>query len=92
MATTLIARGNDMRVAIGSVNAAEFFVTMAASVTFFLALGLGGWPIILGLALGGVMAAPLGAWACKRLPTKPFMVGVGLLVIALSVRTLLGSL
>lgn len=92
VATTLIARGNDMREAIGSVNAAEFFVTLAASVTFFLALGLGGWPIILGLALGGVMAAPLGAWACKRLPTKPFMVGVGLLVIALSARTLLGSL
>lgn len=92
VATTLIARGNEVRETIGSVNAAEFFVTLAASATFFLTLGLGGWPIILGLALGGIFAAPLGAWACKRLPTKPFMIAVGLLVIALSTRTLLGSL
>ncbi len=54
-----------------------------------LTLGLSNWDIILGLALGGLIAAPIGAWACKRIPLKPFMVFVGLLVIALSVRTLL---
>jgi uncharacterized membrane protein YfcA len=45
--------------------------------------------MILGLALGGVPAAPLAAWACKRVRPRPLMVGVGCLVILLSVRTLL---
>ncbi len=89
VATNLIARGSDVRQTVGSVNAVEFFVTVAASATFILTLGLTYWPIILGLALGGLVAAPFGAWACKQIPVKPFMVFVGFLVIALSTRTLL---
>jgi hypothetical protein len=89
VASTLIARGNDVRLTIGSVNAVEFFVTLAASIVFVLMLGLGNWPIIAGLALGGLLAAPVGAWACTRIPLKPFAVLVGLLVIVLSLRTLL---
>lgn len=88
VASTLIARGNDARETIGSVNAVEFFVTLAASVTFVLMLGLSNWPIILALALGGLVAAPIAAWACTRVPLKPLMVLVGILVIALSLRTL----
>jgi uncharacterized membrane protein YfcA len=88
VATTLVVRGNDLRRTIGTVNAVEFFVTVAASVTFFLALGLTHWRVIAGLAVGGVLAAPLAAWACRRLPLKPLMILVGSLVIALSVRTL----
>jgi hypothetical protein len=89
VASNLIARGNDVRITVGSVNAVEFFVTLAASITFFLTIGLTHWGIILGLAVGGVLAAPLGAWAAKRLPHKPFMVIVGLLIIGISARTLL---
>ncbi len=89
VATNLIVRGNDLRLTVGSVNAVEFFVTLAASVTFILTIGLSHWSIILGLAIGGVLAAPIGAWACKRIPVKPFMILIGLLVIALSVRTIL---
>jgi hypothetical protein len=89
VASTLIARGSDVRLTIGSVNAVEFFVTLAASLTFILMLGLANWQIIAGLALGGLVAAPIGAWACTRIPLKPFTVIVGLLVIVLSLRTLL---
>jgi uncharacterized protein len=89
VATNLIVRGNDLRQTVGSVNAVEFFVTLAASITFVLSLGLSHWSIILGLGLGGVVAAPLGAWACKRIPVKPFMILLGILVIALSLRTIL---
>jgi hypothetical protein len=88
VATTLVVRGNDPRRTIGTVNAVEFFVTAAASVTFFFALGLTHWRVIAGLAAGGVLAAPLAAWACRRVPVKPLMVLVGVLVIGLSVRTL----
>lgn len=89
VASTLIARGSDARLTIGSVNAVEFFVTLAASLTFVLMLGFTNWPMILGLALGGFVAAPLAAWACTRIPLRPLMALVGLLVIALSVRTIL---
>lgn len=91
VASNLIARGNAMREAIGSVNAVEFFVTLSSSIVFVLTLGLTHWQIIAGLALGGVLAAPLGAWACKRVPHKPFMILVGLLIIGLSIRTLYRS-
>ena len=89
VASNLIVRGNDIRKTIGSVNAVEFFVTLAASATFLVALGLSHWQTILGLALGGVLAAPFGAWAAKHVPVRPFMVLVGVLVILLSTRTLL---
>ncbi len=89
VASNLITRGNEARQAIGSVNAVEFFVTLAASVTFIVTLGVTNWPIVLGLALGGVLGAPFGAWACKRLPIRGLMVLVGGLIVALSVRTIL---
>lgn len=88
VATTLVARGNDLRQTVGSVNAVEFFVTLASSITFILMLGLTNWAVIVGLALGGLVAAPLAAWATKRIPLRPFMLAVGILVIALSIRTL----
>ena len=89
VASNLIVRGNDIRKTIGSVNAVEFFVTLSASVTFLITLGLTNWQIILGLAIGGVLAAPLGAWAARHVPVKPFMIFVGALVILMSARTLL---
>jgi uncharacterized membrane protein YfcA len=91
VSSTLIARGSDIRITIGSVCAVEFFVALAASITFFIALGLTYWQIIAALAVGGIVAAPIGAYLCKRLPLRPFMFAVGLLIIALSVRTLLKS-
>lgn len=92
VASNLIARGGDIRKTIGTVNSVEFFVTLAASIVFLITLGLSNWQIILGLAVGGVIAAPLGAWASRHIPIKPFMIMVGVLVILLSLRTLLLAL
>ncbi len=84
VASNLIIRGNDTRVTVGSVNAVEFFVTLAASITFFLTIGLTHWNIILALAIGGVIAAPFAAWAAKHIPHKPFMVLVGVLIVVIN--------
>ncbi|MBB1088122.1 sulfite exporter TauE/SafE family protein [Lysobacter sp. SG-8] len=89
VASNLLARGNGFRLTVGTVNAVEFFVTLTASLMFLLTLGLSHWDVILGLAIGGVAAAPLGAWLVKRVRPKPMLVLVGLVVIALSARTLL---
>jgi hypothetical protein len=88
--TTLVARGKDARMTIGSVNFSEFFVTLAESVTFVLTISfLGYWQVILGLLIGGVIAAPLAAVLAKKLPTKILMFIVGTLIVGLSIRTII---
>lgn len=86
--STLVARGNNPRFAIGSVNTSEFFVTLAQSIVFFITLGVMTWKIVLGLLIGGVIAAPMAALLCKRIPYKVLMVMVGLLITGLSIRTI----
>jgi hypothetical protein len=88
VASNLIARGHELRLTVGSVNAVEFFVTLTASVVFLMTIGLSHWSIVLGLALGGVVAAPFGAWLVRFVRPKLLMPVVGLLVIGLSTRTL----
>jgi uncharacterized membrane protein YfcA len=55
--STLLGQGTTPRYAIGSVNIAEFFVTLIISTTFFLTVGLSLWPIIAGLIIGGYRGA-----------------------------------
>jgi hypothetical protein len=87
--TTLVARGKNPRLTIGSVNFSEFFVTLAESITFVLTLSFSQyWQIILGLLIGGVIAAPLAARMTKKLPLKALMILVGTLIVILSIRTL----
>ncbi len=88
VASNLLARGNDLRLTVGTVNAVEFFVTLTASLVFLVTLGIDHWDIIAGLAIGGVLAAPLGAWLVRHVRPRPLMLLVGVLVIGLSVRTL----
>jgi uncharacterized protein len=86
--TTLIGRGVTPRLAIGSANVAEFFVTATVTATFVATVGLTLWPVITGLVIGGVAAAPFAAYATKHLPDKPVMILVGAVVVLLSVRSL----
>jgi len=90
--STLVARGHNPRFTIGSVNIAEFFVTVTEVATFLTMIGLVQWQIIVGLIVGGVLAAPLAAYICKRLPSKALMIMVGTLIIALSIRTIYQTL
>jgi uncharacterized protein len=90
--STLIGRGNVPREAIGSASLAEFFVTAAVSATFVATVGVSLWPIIVGLVLGGVLAAPFAALVARRLPDRPLMVIVGVVVALLALRGLLASL
>ena len=90
--STLLVRGNDVRMTIGSVNACEFFITVTVSVTFFLSNVFISWQTVAALAAGGTVAAPLGAWLCRHVPVKVMLFIVGLLIIGLSSRTIWLSL
>lgn len=92
VSTTLIASGRNPRYTIGSVNLAEFFVALGSSVAFVAAIGITHFQIILGLILGGVVAAPIAAHLSRRLPIKAMMIVVGIVVIIVSLRLILLSL
>lgn len=86
VATTLIARGRNPRYTIGSVNLAEFFISFASSVTFFVTIGMGYFQIIAGLLIGGIIAAPIAARLTSRLPVKKMLLIVGIVVVIVSIR------
>lgn len=92
VASNLAARGHDIRTTVGTVIAVEFFVTLAASITFFFNMGLNHLDIILALAGGGILAAPFGAWIVKKVPIKPFMVFVGIFIICMGVYNFLKAM
>ena len=86
--STLLAKGRKSNYVVGTVSLAEFFVTLAAALTFFASLGVSHWYIIVGLILGGVVAAPLAAKLAGKLPQKTALLLVALLVIVFSIRIL----
>lgn len=89
--STLLGQGRDPRYTIGSVNAAEFAITFASGITFLLFHGVDSWQVVLGLIVGGVIAAPFGAVFVNKVKRKPLMILVGVLVICLSLRTIILS-
>lgn len=90
--STLLANGGAARTSIGTVNAAEFSVTLAISITFLLSIGIDHWQVVLGLLLGGVIAAPLAAILVKRVPERAVLVAVGVLLLGISAFQISGVL
>jgi uncharacterized membrane protein YfcA len=84
--STLLARGNWPRQTIGSVNLAEFGVTIVQSITFFLTIGFSNWQIVSGLIIGGVVAAPLAPVVIRYIPNRVLVKMVGFIVALLSIR------
>jgi len=89
--TTLVVNDVEPSKAIGSVNFTEFFVTFSETLAFLILLGPERfqWNLILGLIAGGLLCAPIAAFACKKLPQRMLGVLVGITVILLSTRMLL---
>jgi uncharacterized protein len=79
--SNLLVQGSNPRKTIGTVNTAEFFLTVTISITFIAALGLEAFTAATaGLLIGGVMAAPFGAWIAKRVNPDMLLTFVGALV------------
>lgn len=92
--SSLIGAGAPPRFVVGTVNAAEFIVTCGIVSAFVATLLAGAWTesshvidhatAIGGLVAGGLPAALAAGWLVKRLPRKPMMIAVGLLIAAIS--------
>ena len=88
--STLINKGRSPLYTIGSVNLSEFFIAFFGSLSFVISLNVLDYlNITLGLIIGGVIAAPFGAYICRIVKPRRLMIVVGFLVFALSLRTIM---
>jgi uncharacterized protein len=89
--TTMLSSGRlEPRQVVGSVDTAEFVVTVGASLGFLLALGRQGidWSAAAALLVGGLVAAPLAALLVRHLPPRVLGVCAGGLIVLTNLRTL----
>ncbi len=89
--TSLVGSGHDPRTTIGSVNFAEFFLTVTVATALFSILDQSVWTIVAGLVIGGLFAAPFAAYITKHLKTKKLLILVGSLISLISVFNLYKS-
>ena len=79
--SNLLIQGANPRKVIGTVNTAEFFLTVTISATFIAALG---WEAFtrqtVGLLIGGIAAAPLGGYIAKKVEADRMLVMVGIVL------------
>ena len=83
--SNLLIQGADPRKVVGTVNSVEFFLTLAVSAAFIWHLGVADVAgATLGLLIGGLLAAPIGAWVAKRFNPKLMLILVGVVLTATS--------
>ncbi|MEU2350239.1 sulfite exporter TauE/SafE family protein [Modestobacter sp. NPDC049651] len=90
----ILASGRmEPRKVIGSIDTSEFLVSLAASLGFLFALGSQGIKVswVIGLLVGGLIAAPIAAWLVRHVPPRLLGSGVGGIIVLTNARTLLKS-
>ena len=79
--SNLLIQGAEPRRVVGTVSAVEFFLTISVSAAFIYHLGFADVAgATLGLLIGGIAAAPLGAFAAKRFAAKHMLILVGIVL------------
>jgi uncharacterized protein len=83
--SSLLGSGSDPRTTIGTVNFAEFFLTISSATSFILLAGQPDtWLMVAGLVFGGMFAAPFAALLCKKLSARTLLTIVGCLITLIS--------
>lgn len=89
--TSMLSSGRlEPRKVVGSVDTAEFVVTIGASLGFLTALGSQGidWTYAAALLVGGVVAAPVAAALVRFMPARVLGVTAGGLIVLTNLKTL----
>ncbi|MGI4804404.1 MAG: TSUP family transporter [Janthinobacterium lividum] len=84
--TGLIAGGRNVRYTIGTSTLTKGCVAFTSAITFIILIGLHHFQVILGLVLGGMIAAPIAVRISNKLPIKTLLLFVGVVVILVSLR------
>lgn len=91
--SNLLIQGSSPRMTVGTVNTTEFFLTTAVSITFITQIGFEAFTAAtFGLLIGGLLAAPLGAYLTKRIPPQRLMLMVGVILTMTSLFSLYKAL
>ncbi len=91
--SNLLVQGVHPRKVIGTVNTAEFFLSVTISATFVVTMGAENFTkAMVGLLIGGLAAAPLGGFAAKRLPARALLIMVSIVLILTSAYGIYTSL
>ena len=85
--SNILSQGKNPKETIGTVNTTEFFVAFFSTGVFLFFVGIDSWPVVLGLILGGVIAAPMGAYFASRINKRTLMILVGIVIILTSLYT-----
>lgn len=88
----ILASGRlEPRKVIGSIDASEFIIAVAASLGFLFSLGSQGinFAWVAAILAGGVIAAPIAAWLVRHIPPRLLGASVGGLIVLTNVRSLL---
>jgi hypothetical protein len=94
--STLIGAGNEPRYTVGTVNTAEFFVTIAVLAAFLAAGITGFWTeareigdhamAVIGLVAGGLPAAVIAGYLPKIVNARSLSGAIGFIVLAIGVQ------
>jgi uncharacterized protein len=90
--STMIARGVPPRYAIGTSNAAIFFVAIGTCLTLWAHLGTMRYDMVIALLIGGAVAAPIAAYVTRHVPQRAAAAAVGVVVFLLGASGLYATL
>ena len=87
--SNLLIQGGDPRKTVGTVNSAEFLLALSVSIAFLATIGLEAFTIAtVGLILGGVTAAPIGAVLAKRVRPRLLLLAVAAVLVVTSLYSI----
>ncbi len=91
--SNLLVQGANPRLVVGTVNTSELFLALTISAAFLATIGMSAFgTAAVGLLIGGVAAAPLGGFVAKRVPARPMLIMVGIVLTVTSAFGLWTSL
>lgn len=94
--STLLSLGRtEPRKVVGTVNTAEFLVSLAATLGFVVGLWedlVANFAAVIALLIGGAVAAPIGAWMISRVNATVLGGFVGTLIVALNLPKALAAM